>query len=135
MQYFKPLITLDFWFNVSPPPFVKPVFIGLGILLAVFLVEGVLVKWAAFKKRGNPPLYRILARLGRADLYIAFLGGFLYFVAYEQIRFISMRFWWLLLAAGAIYWKTLILRDRLKRYPLEKRAFAERVAKEKYLPK
>ena len=135
MQYLKPLLTLNYWFNTNPPPFVAPVFLGLGIVLAVIFVAGIVIKWFGFKLRGNPPLHRVLSRLGRACISIALLGGFLYFVSYEQTPVVSMRFWWLVLLVVAIIWKIFILLDILKRYPVEKKARLERLEREKYLPK
>jgi hypothetical protein len=135
MSYLKPLITLNFWFNTNPPPFVAPVFIGLGIFLAVVFVAGIVVKWFAYAKRGNPPLHRVLSRLGRALISVSLVGAFFYFVSYEQTPVVSARFWWLILLAAAIVWKVFIILDIIKRYPIEKKARVERLAREKYLPK
>ena len=135
MQYLKPLITLNYWFNTNPPSFIGPVFLVLGILLIVVFVVGVVVKWYAWKKRGNPPLHRVLSRLGRAEIAVALIGGFLYFVSYEQTPVVSMRFWWLVLLVAAIIWKVIFLLKILKRYPVEKKARLERLEREKYLPK
>jgi hypothetical protein len=135
MQYLKPLITLSFWFNTNPPPFIMPVFIGLGALIAVILAFGIVIKWLAWKKRSNPPLHRVLSRLGRAEITVALIGFFLYFVSYEQITVVSARFWWLILFIVAAVWKVYIFLDFRKRYPIEKQALVERQAREKYLPK
>jgi hypothetical protein len=135
MQYLKPLITLNFWFNTNPPAFVPPVFLGLGILLVVIFIAGIVIKWYGYKLRSNPPLHRVLSRIGRADIAIALIGGFLYFVSYEQIKLVSMRFWWLLLFVAATVWAVFIVLDILKRYPVEKKVRAERLEKEKYLPR
>ncbi len=135
MSYLKPLVTLNYWFNANPPSFIGPVFLILGILLIVIFVAGIVVKWFAWKKRGNPPLHRVLSRLGRAEIAVALIGGFLYFVSYEQTPVVSMRFWWLVLLVAAIIWKVFIILDILKRYPVEKKARLERLEREKYLPK
>jgi len=135
MSYLKPLITLSYWFTVTPPPFLAPVFLVLGIALAVLLIAGIVIKWFAYKKRGNPPLHRVFSRLGRVCLTISLLGLLLYFFSYEQTMLVSARFWWLLLFAAAIVWTVFIILDILKRYPVEKQALAEKQAREKYLPK
>ena len=126
---------MNFWLNTNPPPFVAPVFIGLGVFLAIVFLAGIVIKWFGFKLRGNPPLHRVLSRVGRAYISIALLGAFLYFVSYEQTPVVSMRFWWLVLLAIAIVWKIFILLDIFKRYPAEKKARLERLEREKYLPK
>jgi hypothetical protein len=135
MSYLKPLATLNYWFNTNPPPFIGSVFLVLGILLIVIFVAGIIVKWFAWKKRGNPPLHRVLSRLGRALISTALIGGFFYFVSYEQTPVVSARFWWIVLLVAAIVWKVFIILDILKRYPVEKKARFERLEREKYLPK
>jgi len=109
--------------------------IVLGALVAVIFVGGIVIKWFGYKKRNNPPLHRVLSRLGKAEIYVGLIGALLYFFSYEQISLVSARFWWILLAAMAIVWKTYIVIDIMKRYPIEKKALADRLAKEKYLPK
>jgi hypothetical protein len=134
MQYLQPLITLDFWFASNPPLFVRPVFIGLGILLIVLFAAGAAVKYLSYRSRKNPPLHRVLSRVGRAVLTVSFTGLVLYFLSYEQIPYVSARYWWILLFALAAVWTVLIAMDFLKNFPLEKRALLEKQAKEKYLP-
>ena len=135
MSYLKPLLSLSYWFNLNPAPFIKPVLIGLGIALAVLLVGGFIVKWIGYKARKNPPLHRVLSRIGRALISIALAGGLFYFFSYEQTRFVSARFWWLVILLGAIVWKVFIIIDIWKRYPREKAALAAKIEREKYLPR
>lgn len=134
MSYLKPLITLDFWFNPNPPSLSTVGFAVLGILILAIFACGVAMKIVGRLRRANPPLHRVLARAGRAEITIAVIGAVLFFLDYEMIMFVSARFWWLLLAVGAIVWKVFIIKDALKRYPAEKKALAERMAREKYLP-
>lgn len=134
MQYLKPLITLSFWFNGNPPPFVRPVWIGLGILIVIIFVGGGVVKYFSYRSRQNPPLHRILSRIGRAVLWVGGIALLLYFFSYEQIPYISVRYWWALLAVGGAIWAVFITKDSIKRYPIEKRVLTERQAKGKYLP-
>jgi hypothetical protein len=135
MSYLQPLITLSFWFNGNPPPLLYPIFIGLGVLIILLFLEGGVTKWLSWKQRKNPPLHRVLSRWGRAALTIAAIGAVLFFFTFEQIPFVSARFWWGLLLIGGIVWKVFIIKDIRKRYPAEKSAMVERLAKEKYLPK
>lgn len=135
MPNLQPLITLNYWFSLSPQPFIRSVFIGLGILLIILWVEGAVTKWFAWKERKNPPLHRILSRWGRCALTLAAIGTLFFFFDYEQTPMVSARFWWLLLLVVAIVWKVYIIIDFRKRYPKEKAERDARLAKEKYMPK
>ncbi len=135
MQYLKPLITWSFWTNAYPPSLSRIFFIILGVLALAFAVAGTVAKVLALRNRRNPPLYRVYSRVGRFALSIGAVGLLLCFFSYEQIPYVSARYWWLLLAVGGIVWAVFIVKDFLKRYPLEKRALLEKLAKEKYLPK
>ena len=135
MPYLKPLITLGFWFGLNPAPFIAPVFVGLGVFLLALLVAGIIVKALGVKARKNPPLHRVYSRVGRISLTVSIIGLILFFFSYEQISLVSARFWWGLLAVGTIVWVVLAARDMRKKYPAEKKLLADRLAREKYLPK
>jgi hypothetical protein len=135
MSYFKPLLTFGYWFGKTGAPFVGRAMIVVAALIVLALVAGLVFKYIGYRSRRNPPLYRVLSRAGRAALWIAVIGAVLFGFTYEQIPYVSARFWWLLLIAGAIWWKIAILIDWRTRYRREKAALAERRAKEKYLPK
>jgi len=135
MQQLAPLISLGYWLNLYPPPLVPAVFTVLGIVLSVLFLAGVAAKVWGYRSRKNPPLHRILSRVGRAAITVALVGGAFYFFTYEQLYLLSARFWWILIVIGAVVWKAFIFRDFLSRYPADVRAREARIAKDKYLPR
>jgi len=135
MSYLQPLITFGYWFNPTGAPFAGWAAIIVAVLIALIFAEGLAAKYVGYRSRRNPPLYRVLSRWGRAALWIAAIGAVLFGFTYEQIPYVSARFWWLLLIAGALWWKIAILVDIRTRYRVEKAALAEKQAREKYLPK
>ncbi len=134
-KYIRPLLEREYWLDLTPPPLVPVVFRILGISLAVLFLCGVVVRVIAGRKRKNPPLYRILVRIGRAVITLAGLGAAFFFFTYEDVYALSARFWWPLILLGGIVWAVFIVRDVMKRFPLETSGFAERQRREKYLPK
>lgn len=96
---------------------------------------GIVVKWLGHRARKNPPLHRVLSRIGRALLSLSVVGGFLFFFSYEQIYLASARFWWAVVMLWAIVWFVFIIRGIIKNYPREKTALIEKNKREKYLPK
>jgi hypothetical protein len=135
MNLLRPLISFTYWFNLTPAPIVPAVFSILGIFLLVLLIAGIVVRVWAGSKRKNPPLFRIVSRIGRAAISLAVLGGVLYALSYERVYALSARVGWVLLLAGGIVWVVFIVRDLRTRYPREAVAFVERQKFEKYLPK
>ena len=128
-------MTVGYWFSKTGAPFVGWVAIVVAILIILIFAEGLVVKYIGYRSRRNPPLYRVLSRWGRAALWIGVIGAVLYGFTYEQIPYVSARFWWLLLIAGTLWWKIAILKDIGTRYKVEKSALSEKQAREKYLPK
>jgi hypothetical protein len=135
MPNLQPLITFGYWFNSLGAPFVGWAFIVVGVVIGLMFIEGIVVKYLSHRERCNPPLHRVLSRWSNAALAISVVGAVFYFFTYEQLPYVSARFWWLLLIAGGVWWKIAIIIDIRTRYRAEKAAFAERMAKEKYLPK
>jgi hypothetical protein len=133
MQHLKPLLTLNYWFNLNPAPFVPLVWDILGGLIILILVASAAVKYWSFISRKNPPLHRILSRLGRAGLWISVIAIVFYFFNFEGLPTLSARFWWVAIAAVAIYWKIVIYLDFRKHYAADRKAFLEKKEKEKYL--
>jgi len=135
MPNLQPLVTFGYWFSKTGAPFVGWAAIIVAALIVLIFAEGIVLKYIGYRSRRNPPLYRILSRWGRAALWIAVIGAVLFGFTYEQIPYVSARFWWPLLIAGALWWKIAILIDLRTRYRREKAALAEKQAREKYLPK
>jgi drug/metabolite transporter (DMT)-like permease len=133
MSYLKPLITLNYWFNLNPAPFVPLVWNILGILIILFLIASAVLKYLSYRYRKYPPAHRVFSRLGRAGLWVSVIAIFFYFFNFESLPTLSARFWWALIFIGAVVWKAMILLDTKKRYPLEKKVFLEKKEREKYL--
>lgn len=126
----KNLFSSAYWFELIPGPLGQSGKIFFLILLLVFLIGAIAT--AIYKKRTK--LYK--RTLIRA--YDFFVGNFVlaiifFFFRYENLPFLSGRFWlaaWFLLIIGWLYY---ILKD-LKGLP-EKRKEAElKKIKEKYIP-
>jgi hypothetical protein len=135
MQYLQVLANPAFWFNLNPGPFLPPVFIALGIFIIALFVAGGAVKFLALRARRNPPLHRVFSRSGRLILWAAVACLALYFFSYENIYFLSARFWWGIAFAGFVVWAVFVFKDNLIRYPREKAEFEEKLKREKYLPR
>lgn len=130
-----PLLTLSFWFDPNPPPFIPVVNTGLLILLFVCIAFAV-AAYIYRRKSGFDKLTRqAIGRLARLALIFGLVGLLLYAFAYERVSYLSMRFWWIPLILWAGWEKWRLYRFFFKKIPEIRKALAEREAFEKWLPK
>lgn len=129
----RPLLTLQFWFDVNPPPllpfFEKAFFFFYLALLVVAVVLG-----AGEKKAPDHFMRRTIEKARRLCTTFGIVGLLLSFFVYERTPFLSMRFWTLLLWIGMIAWGVAILRWRLRTVPVLQKTIAEKKTREHYLP-
>lgn len=98
------LLSLNFWFNLKPlslsPFFVKAFFVAF----AAFVIFGAIANIVAKRKKDDRLMVRAYRKLAQIVTVMGWLGFFLLFVGYEEIYFFAARFWYLVWAAGLVYW-------------------------------
>lgn len=130
----RPLLTLVFWFDVTPDPFLPSTELILKILFGLVLFIGVAARFALpfFKK--DPWHLKIIRKVSQCFLGLGALGWFLYWFSYEHFPFLSMRFWFFVWFIGAVVWGVTLVLYIVRTIPTERRAAAARKEREKYLP-
>jgi hypothetical protein len=135
MNFFKPLVSLSFWFSYYATPFSPWVSKTILVVMAVLAFAAiVLLLW---KSRIKDRVSRHAAgRVAVCDLTAAVSGMLLWFVTYESVPFLSARIFWVVWLATFVTWKYFIYR-RLQKDQSDERMLQdpERAAYEKYLPK
>ena len=126
----KNLFSSAYWFELIPGPIGQDGKIFFLVLLVIFLIGAI---FSAIYKRKSKLYKRTLIRS-----YDFFAGNFIlaiifFFFRYENLPFLSGRFWlaaWFLLIIGWLYF---ILKD-LKGLPEKKKEVELRKIREKYIP-
>lgn len=127
----KNLLTLDYWFNLTPEAFI-PLAQKAFIVLVVALAAAALLI-AIIKSRSG--IYRgFFKRLYAFCLANAIIGLLLLFFNYETVPFFSARFWLGLWALAMIVWIIPVLIS-LKAIPQKKREREQDENLKKYIPK
>ena len=133
---FKPLLTLNFWFDRTPPPigdlFQQIFFYGFGGMVALSLIITVLVRK---KKKTDPWVAKGFQKVSSWCLTMGIAGLALFFFSFEQVPFLSMRFWYLIWLIIALAWLVWIIRFFVRVIPTEKSKINQKKELEKYIPK
>jgi predicted membrane-bound dolichyl-phosphate-mannose-protein mannosyltransferase len=125
-----PIISSQFWLNPQPEVFASNSRTLLLGLIAFFI----LLSAAAFIFKMRKSFYRkLLATIFNFSLVNVLVGATLFFFNYEQVPFLSSRFWYLLWAGGMIVWAVFIVRYSEK-LPQKKKEMIKEAEYKKYLP-
>jgi len=124
------LLTLNYWFDLSPEPFMSTANTIIILFLGLLLLGGIL--FIILKKKNK--LYKVLfERLYNFCFINLIIGVLLFFFSWEEAYFLSARFWYMLWIIIMVVWllelkkksgKISDLRDKRKK----------RQEFEKYLP-
>lgn len=124
------LFTLKYWFSMnagSLAPMAQKAFIVFLVLLLGLAV------YSKFKKKDKGIYFRIWNKLTSFGTTNLVIGLFLLFFTYEEVIFLSMRFWFLLWLASMIFWLQLIHKESKKIPEIREKRKQEEEFK-KYIP-
>lgn len=131
------IFDLAFWFTIMPQPLSR----GSSIFFAVFFGFFGVLAFAAYyiyrQRRATleRPYKELFSRV-RSFLMTLWLVGWLWlFFAYEGVRFLSARFWLIVLAVVFGLWVYSIVRYAYVEMPRRLKSIEERKVFNQYLPK
>lgn len=128
------IFSLNYLFNLSPPPFLLNVFKFLVILFAVFLLFSATAKILVLKEK-KLLIKKLFQKISSFFLILGIIGFLLIFFRQQQVYFLSSPFLLLLWFIGFLTWLYFLLKYLFKKFPKEKSKLQERKEKEKYLPR
>jgi amino acid transporter len=125
------LLNYKYWLNLRPDSLAGSVQKYFIILVVLFLFFTLVF---AFLKSKNKNLYsRVLRKLYTFFLTNFIVSLFLLFFTYEMVPFLSSRFWFLLWAAGIIFWLYFIIKEFIN-IPKIKQELEKEKEFKKYIP-
>lgn len=134
MGYIKPLITLQFWFDMTPPPLL-PVFYWAFFIFFGLLIFAGITSGRIYKKKKEDFILRFSAKYLKNWFYSAGAAGLLLMMfSYERVALFSSRFWFILWFVGFGVWLFFIIR-KLKVLPKKEEELNKKKEFVKYLPK
>ncbi len=134
MGYIRPLLSLSFWLNIDPGPFVPWTDRFLLFFMLVLLALSAVV-WIVAHRQLLKDRRRLFQRVSAWLLWAGLSGLLLYLFVWQRIPVLDMRLFWVVWLIGYAWWGYVIGRFAFKELPALNAAQAERAKYEKWLPK
>jgi hypothetical protein len=131
----SPLLSLGYWFSLTPPPFQPWVERALLIGFGVFFVAGIAVWIIQMRGKQSKYLKRALGRAASLLAWTGLVGLFLWLCAYEGVPLLTMRILYVLWLVWVLIWGWFIVRYVWVEIPALEARGKEREEREKWLPK
>ncbi len=125
-----------YWFTMAPMSWSRNWLIGLSIVSGVLLIAalGAGIVAAHLKAKGDHLTAQVWRRGRSLTVLTVILGLLLVWFRYEQVVFLSSRWWWALLVVWLGWRITMLVIFVLKKLPRDRAALNKKMAFEKYLP-
>ncbi|MDO8499759.1 MAG: hypothetical protein Q7S66_03810 [bacterium] len=128
----KNLFFMSYWFD---QPYIARgwvMWVWVGGFLAIVLVGLILRIWRQVSP--DREIKEAMRRFSNLGLSMGVIGLIWMWLRQERVPFLAWRFWLLFWLLGFIWWLAACVRYTILRIPQIKKAKAERLAREKYLP-
>jgi hypothetical protein len=129
------LLSARFWFTPQPGPLLSVVARFLLIIFAVCLIlaTGFFI-WSYFK-RGDHITFKLLKKFQNFFTTLGIVGFAILFFFWQQIPYLSSRFWLIVWLLILLIWAGYIGRFAFFEAPKKRTELQEKAKFEKYLPK
>lgn len=125
------LLTLSFWFNLRPPAMLDVFNYSFIAVLFLFLFLSILSFYYKKRKKIYKSFWLKFYDFSASNLII---GLFLWFFSWQEVPFLSARFWLIIWAILIILWFIFIYKH-LKKIPIKLQKIEEEQKFNKYIPK
>ncbi len=127
------LLTLNYWFNLRPEPWLLTSFRLLVAILGTMVILGFLASLFVSKNKNDNLKKKFWNKVRNLCLLIGFAGLILVFARQEGFSFLSMPFLLLLLCLWAAFWAYRVFRYITRVMPERREEQKKKEEKEKYL--
>ncbi|MFA6533580.1 MAG: hypothetical protein WCT37_00230 [Patescibacteria group bacterium] len=129
------LLSLGFWFTVQPGPFLAAAAQFLLVLFGLCLVAAVVFFLISRAKKHDRVIWRLFKKLQSYFTTLGLIGFLILFFFYQQIPYLSSRFWLIVWLLIVLVWAGFIGKFGFIEVPRLRVERAEKEKIEKYLPK
>ena len=127
------LLTLNYWFNLRPEPWLLASFRLTVIAFGVMVILGFLANLFIKKNKEDNLKKEFWNKVRNMCLFIGLVGLGLVFARQEGFGFLGMPFLLLLVCLWAIFWAYSIFRYMIRVVPEKREEQKKKEEKEKYL--
>ncbi|MFH1767470.1 MAG: hypothetical protein ABH826_05305 [Patescibacteria group bacterium] len=132
---FSPLVSLDFWFNLTPHALSPGIDRGFFLFFGGLIIAGAIAKIIMRQKRADRYLARAYKMVSQCLMMMGALGMLLFFFTYEEIYLLGARFWFIVWGLGSIVWIYSIIRYARVTIPKLRTRDLEKNKENEYLPR
>lgn len=129
------LTSAGFWLAGYPGRMTQPLAIGLLVLFAVCLVAAVVLSMVRELAHTSSAFKRLFKRLQTFFTTLGLVGFVILFFFWQQVPYLSSRFWLLVWLVVGLVWLGFIGRWGFIELPRSRAEAAARREREQYLPK
>ena len=124
-------LSFTWWFGTIPLYETTTLRIYFAGFLSLMIV-GAVVRMVSRRRLQDRFHMEVARRVATLCVIMGFLGVWYWFAAYQQLPFLSARFWVPVWAMGAVIWVLTILRYAFKVVPRERERLHQNAEDEKY---
>jgi len=127
--------TLSYWFSPQPGPLMNSAAQFLLIVFGLCLIGAIIFYSIARIKKDDPVIFKLYSKIKNLFTTLAVVGFIILFFFWQQVPYLSSRFWvviWLLIL---LIWAGFIGRFGFFEAPKRKEEIKKKRKFEKYLPK
>ncbi len=128
------LLSVGYWFNLHPDPFLGVVLKILYIFFGALLLAGIVLRVLSRKNSRNIPIKKIYEKFYYFFSTLAVIGLVLMFFRQQQVLFLGAPFWFLIWLLAFGVWLFFTLRYALVKAPKLQQQIALKKELSKYLP-
>ncbi len=135
MNFLLPLISWQFWFDLTPTRMAAGFEAAFFGLFALLIVAGSVMRMVVRNAQWEKYRAEVAARIASVASYAGIVGLVWFFLTFEEIQFFGSRFWFLAWIVGVIIAIVRIIRFTKRDVPVLKHREQSRAEVNKYLPR
>lgn len=129
------LLTLSYWFDAYPSALIAWASITLLVVFLAMVILGIFTNVIVVKRAMDKWMRRAMYKVGAALMTMGFIGLLLVLCGYEQVPFLSMRFWYLLWLIGTGVWAWFLYKHLTVYVPKRRAEKQAREQHDKWIPR
>lgn len=128
------LLTKSFWLSAQPGIMTRPLAIGLLVIFSACLLVAVVMAIVMARRRQRGPALRLWRKMQNLCSTFGIIGFVILFFFWQQVPYLSSRWWLLVWLVGVLIWLGFIGRFGFVDLPARQAELERARAQEQYLP-
>lgn len=128
------LISKNFWLASQPGAMTRPLAVGLLVVFSLCLLTAIILAVVMTRRHQLGPIARLWRRIQSASSTLGIVGFVILFFFWQQVPYLSSRWWLLVWLVGALIWLGFIGRFGFVDLPARTAELERQRRQAQYLP-